>query len=345
MAARATRVGKSGPQLVKSAIIAAPRPHPDTERFLRYLEFARNASPHTIRNYRMDLNEFIGYLTPPGQETLPLSAVDHRVVREFVGHLHQRRMQKSSIARKLAALRTFFKFCVREKLVRQNPAKLVATPKLPKRIPAVQPAEELSRFLDSLPRLHELQEQHRNETLTPLQKAKEEFRCQRDRAIIELLYAAGIRVSELTGLNLDRIDRGEQMLRVLGKGRKERIIPYGAKAQAALEVYWPQRERVAGGARNPRDPLAVFISPTGRRLSPREIEGILNRYARLAGLNWHLHPHALRHAFATHLLADGADLRVIQELLGHASLTSTQRYTHATINQLITVYDKSHPRA
>ena len=336
---------KLSPQSLKPAITAAPKLHPETEKFLRYLEFARNASPHTIRNYRMDLNEFMGYLTPPGQETLPLGAVDHRMVREFVAYLHDRRMQKSSIARKLAALRTFFKFCVREKLVRQNPAKLVATPKLPKRIPAVQPAEELSRFLDSLPRLHELQEKRRNEVLTPWQKLREDFRSHRDRAIIELLYAAGIRVSELTGLNLDRVDRQEQMLRVLGKGRKERIIPYGGKAQAALDAYWPQRDRVLADARNARDPRAIFISPTGRRLSPREIEGILNRYARLAGLNWHLHPHALRHAFATHLLADGADLRAIQELLGHASLTSTQRYTHATINQLIAVYDKSHPRA
>ena len=325
--------------------MAAPQLHPDTDKFLRYLEFARNASPHTIRNYRMDLNEFIGYLTPPGQPTLPLSAVDHRVAREFIAYLHDRRMQKSSIARKLAALRTFFKFCVREKLVRQNPAKLVATPKLPKRIPAVQPAEELARFLDLLPRLHELQERRRNKAPTPGQKLRGDFRSRRDRAIIELLYAAGIRVSELTGLNLDRLDRQEQMLRVLGKGRKERIIPYGAKAQAALDAYWPHRDRILANAPHPRDPLAIFISPTGHRLSPREIEGILNRYARLAGLNWHLHPHALRHAFATHLLADGADLRAIQELLGHASLTSTQRYTHATINQLIAVYDKSHPRA
>jgi integrase/recombinase XerC len=164
-----------------------------------------------------------------------------------------------------------------------------------------------------------------------------------------LLYAAGIRVSELTGLNLPDVDRAQKMLRVLGKGRKERIVPYGSKAQTALEAYWPLRssvlDRLAGSGAQGGNPEAVFISHKGRRLSPREIRFVLTAYAKAADSNLHLHPHALRHAFATHLLADGADLRAIQELLGHVSLSTTQRYTHATINQLMTVYDKAHPRA
>jgi integrase/recombinase XerC len=167
----------------------------------------------------------------------------------------------------------------------------------------------------------------------------------RDRAILELLYASGLRVSELTGLNLGDMDRKELMLRVRGKGNKERIVPYGGKAQQALEAYEPLREEVLRKAGSRGERQAVFLNHMGTRLTQRSVARIVKKYSRLANINWDLHPHSLRHAFATHLLADGADLRAIQELLGHSSLSTTQRYTHATIRQLLEVYDKAHPRA
>ena len=167
----------------------------------------------------------------------------------------------------------------------------------------------------------------------------------RDRAILELLYASGLRVSELAGLDLGDIDRKGQMLRVLGKGRKERVVPYGAKAQAAFEAYWPVRDGILAHPRTKPDPQAVFLNHLGGRLTARSVHTIVKKYVRLANVNWDLHPHSLRHAFATHLLADGADLRAIQELLGHASLSTTQRYTQASIQQLMEVYDKAHPHA
>jgi integrase/recombinase XerC len=173
----------------------------------------------------------------------------------------------------------------------------------------------------------------------------------RDRALLELLYAAGLRVSELTGLNLADMDRKEKMLRVRGKGNKERIVPYGGKAQQALEAYWPVREQLLlqrgpGRRRNgPAHSEAIFLNYAGRRLTQRSVGRIVKKYARLANMNWDLHPHSLRHAFATHLLADGADLRAIQELLGHQSLSTTQKYTHASIRQLMDIYDKAHPHA
>ena len=167
----------------------------------------------------------------------------------------------------------------------------------------------------------------------------------RDRAILELLYASGLRVSELTGLDLADLDRREQMLRVRGKGRKERIVPFGGKAEAALDAYWPVRTELLRKARLSADAPAVFLNYAGRRLTQRSVGRIVKKYVRLANINWDLHPHSLRHAFATHLLADGADLRAIQELLGHSSLSTTQKYTHASIRQLMEVYDKAHPRA
>ena len=168
---------------------------------------------------------------------------------------------------------------------------------------------------------------------------------QRDRAMLELLYASGLRVSELTGLNVEDVDRNEQMLRVLGKGNKERIIPYGSKAELALQAYWPTRDAILNKSHAPHDSHAVFLNHAGRRLTSRSVGRILKKYVRIMNVNWDLHPHSLRHAFATHLLADGADLRAIQELLGHSSLSTTQRYTHSSIQQLMEVYDKAHPRA
>jgi integrase/recombinase XerC len=319
------------------------------QRFIGYLRYERNASPETVDDYGGDVELFEQFLTPPGAATLRLEEVDHRVIREFVSWLYDRNLQKVTVARKLSALRTFFKFCVREKYTRTNPAALVSTPKLPKLVPRVQTAEEINNFLDGLPggsAAKALPGSKKNgNARTRRATAKEQLMPRRDRAMIELLYACGLRVSELVGLNLGSFDRAGQMLRVLGKGRKERVVPYGGKAQEALEAYWPVRDRILAEAHGRPNAEAVFLNPSGGRLTDRAVRYILKKYCLLAGSNLDLHPHSLRHAFATHLLNDGADLRAIQELLGHASLSTTQRYTQTSIRQLMAVYDKSHPHA
>jgi len=332
------------------------------EKYLDYLRAVRNSSAHTILNYGQDLHQFAAYLTPPETEMPRVSEISHQMIREYVGHLHSEGLEKSSIARKLAALRSFFKYCVREGLLKENPARLVPTPKLPKRIPSVLSAEELNGFLNQLaaspwsgPTEGRAGKGLRDaEALrAPGRRSGEDagLLLRRDRALLELLYAAGLRVSELTGLNLADMDRREKMLRVRGKGNKERIVPYGGKAQEALEAYWPVRDELLQQAHPSRKRLgaahseAVFLNYAGRRLTQRSVGRIVKKYVRLANINWDLHPHSLRHAFATHLLADGADLRAIQELLGHQSLSTTQKYTHASIRQLMDIYDKSHPHA
>jgi len=330
------------------------------EQFLKYLRSVRNASPHTIRSYQNDLSQFAAFLTPPGTETPAITDVTHLMIREFVAHLHDLSLEKSSIARKLAAIRSLFKFAVREGIVLRNPARLVATPKLPKRIPSVLSAEEMNGFLNELAGAGSaaaggrLPAKKGEGDAAPGSKStrSERLLLPRDRALLELLYAAGLRVSELTGLNLEDMEQSERMLRVRGKGNKERIVPYGTKAHEALEKYWPLREQLllqtagSGGARRaaPRT-NAVFLNYAGSRLTQRSVGRIVKKYVKLVNINWDLHPHSLRHAFATHLLADGADLRAIQELLGHQSLATTQKYTHASIRQLMEIYDKSHPHA
>ena len=313
------------------------------DRFIDYLRYERNASPNTIREYRRDVSQFMHFLTPPGEKTMPLAHVDHRVIREFVGWSYDQKLEKSSVARKLAALRTFFKFCVREGVVKQNPARLVSTPKLPKRVPRVITAEEMNGFLDNI--LGGDAAAKRKRRAKPREQDDAKVMLKRDRAILELLYASGLRVSELVGLDLGDIDRPGQMLRVLGKGRKERVVPFGSSAQAALEAYWPVREEILNRPGAEPEFQAVFLNHYADRLGARSVRAIVKKYSRLADVNWDLHPHSLRHAFATHLLADGADLRAIQELLGHVSLSTTQRYTQASIQQLMNVYDKAHPHA
>ena len=336
-------------------------------KFLEYLQSVRNSSPHTVLNYRKDLEQFLAYLTPPASRPPALTGITHSMIREFVAHLHDHGLQKSSIARKLAALRSFFKYCVREGQVKENPARLVPTPKLPKRIPSVLSAEEMNGFLNHLASVgQDASAAHASSKKGLLLPAASGVKPQgrqsrsatiedgvffrRDRALLELLYAAGLRVSELTGLNLGDLEQKEGMLRVRGKGNRERIVPYGAKAQEALEKYWPLREQLLQqtyGKSDRQGPHseAVFLNYSGRRLTQRSVGRIVKKYVRIANVNWDLHPHSLRHAFATHLLADGADLRAIQELLGHQSLTTTQKYTHASIRQLMDVYDKTHPHA
>jgi integrase/recombinase XerC len=333
-------------------------------KYLEYLRSVKNSSPHTISNYGKDLGQFIAYLSPPGLDPPALSAITHNTIREFVGHLHDHGLQKSSIARKLAALRSFFKYCVREGRLQENPARLVPTPKLPKRIPSVLSAEEMNGFLNQLAEMGPAlgtggevpkKRSRANAIASPTRLARledEGLLLRRDRALLELLYAAGLRVSELTGLNFADIDQKERVLRVVGKGDKERIVPYGSKAQEALEKYWPLREELflqasssRGRHRDAPHSEAVFLNYAGRRLTQRSVGRIVKKYVRLVNVNWDLHPHSLRHAFATHLLADGADLRAIQELLGHQSLSTTQKYTHASIRQLMDIYDKAHPHA
>jgi integrase/recombinase XerC len=338
-------------------------------KYLEYLRSVKNSSPHTVLNYGKDLDQFLTYLSPPGAQPPTLAGVRHQVIREFIAHLHDQGLEKSSIARKLAALRSFFKYCVREGQLKENPARLVPTPKLPKRIPSVLSAEEMNGFLNQLAGSSQAgsgtRSLTRKQALLPEgSSAKnrsgqarsvpvaEDLLLRRDRALLELLYAAGLRVSELTGLNLADIEQKERILRVRGKGSKERIVPYGVKAQEALEKYWPLREQLllrTAGTRVVRRAAphteAVFLNYSGRRLTQRSVGRIVKKYVRLINVNWDLHPHSLRHAFATHLLADGADLRAIQELLGHQSLSTTQKYTHASIRQLMEIYDKSHPHA
>lgn len=334
-------------------------------KFLNYLKNERNASPNTITNYSSDLEQFLIYICPPedaanggatqAKKRLAPRDVDHRLIREFLGHLHAQGLQKNSVARKLTSLRSFFKFCNREELIQNNPAKLVATPRLPKRVPVVVPAGELNSFLDQLGgpiralpgsrsrRKFAIERTTALATKTPVDDSR--VMLPRDRAIMELLYASGLRVSELVGLDDADMDRTQQMLRVRGKGRKERIVPFGDKAQTAMDNYWNLRAGLLAKEKSKAITPAIFLNYAGRRLTARSVRRIVNKYVKLAGVNWSLHPHSLRHAFATHLLADGADLRAIQELLGHASLSTTQKYTHATIRQLMEVYDKAHPRA
>ena len=314
-------------------------------QYLQYLRSVRNASPHTIRSYENDLHQFLVFLSPPGIEPPPLRDITHLMIREFVAHLHDHGLEKTSIARKLAAIRSLFKFSIREGLIVRNPARMVATPKLPKRIPAVMSAEDLNTFLDGVVSRPEVVPSSGKRSGGGEARHENRLLVKRDRAILELLYASGLRVSELTGLNLVDVDRKELMLRVRGKGGKERIVPYGGKAEEALRAYESLREEILRRAGRRGDVLAIFLNQHGTRLGPRSVARILKKYVRLFNINWDLHPHSLRHAFATHLLADGADLRAIQELLGHSSLSTTQRYTHATIRQLLEVYDKAHPRA
>jgi integrase/recombinase XerC len=337
-------------------------------KYLQYLSSVKNSSPHTILNYGKDLSQFLEYLSPPGAQPPTLKEITHTIIREFVAHLHDQGLEKSSIARKLAALRSFFKYCVREGLLAENPARLVPTPKLPKRIPSVLSAEEMNGFLNGLADIGPGTQgavgnvrplidrngipQIVTESAKKSSRKSDRMYVRRDRALLELLYAAGLRVSELTGLNLVDIDQKERVLRVRGKGNKERIVPYGSKAQEALDNYWSLRDELLlqksasrGRRQGPPHTQAVFLNYAGRRLTQRSVGRLVKKYVRLANIDWDLHPHSLRHAFATHLLADGADLRAIQELLGHQSLSTTQKYTHASIRQLMDTYDKAHPHA
>jgi integrase/recombinase XerC len=297
------------------------------EQFLEHLRYERNVSAHTLRNYESDLEQFTHFLAPDRKTKLPdVSEIDHLTIREWMASLHSDQKKKSSIARKLAALRTFFQFLVREGVLELNPAKLVSTPKLEKKLPNHLSIEEAIRFIES-PDLD-----------TDLGK--------RDRAMLELMYATGVRVAELTTLNVADVDFQNQLIRVTGKRRKQRIVPFGDPAGEAIRNYLGVREKFLFNAPvSKRDEDALFLNYQGTRITTRSVGRMVEKYIRICAGMHNISPHALRHSFATHLLDSGADLRDIQELLGHARLSTTQIYTHVSMEKLIEVYDKAHPKA
>jgi tyrosine recombinase XerC len=298
------------------------------DRYINYLQYERNASPHTIRNYRSDLEQFRNFLTQgtPGAK-VDISSVDTLRIRSFLAHLYSSEKKKTSVARKLAAVRAFFKFLARERKLAQNPAQSVSTPKLDKTLPRIMTEEEMNTFLDQVAKAAS--------SGGPM--------LLRDRAMLELMYASGLRVSELVGLDLRSVNFGDALLLVRGKGRKERIVPFGSKAKKSLDDYLPVREKLLREWRT--GDAALFLNARGRRLTTRSVDRLLKKYVRMMGPPIRVSPHSMRHAFASHLLTEGADLRAIQEMLGHKSLATTQKYTQVSIRQLIDVYDKTHPKA
>jgi len=298
------------------------------ERYIHYLKYERNASPHTIRNYHSDLVQFRDFLAEGNKDAaVDVNAISALRIRAFLAHLFQKQEKKSSIARKLAAIRAFFKFLTRERLIAANPSEAISTPRLDKKLPRIMTEEEMNTFLDRVAKAAEGGEPS----------------ILRDRAIMEVLYASGLRVSELAGLDLRSVNFGDAFVLVRGKGDKERIVPFGSKAKGALEAYLPAREKLLRETHTGSP--ALFLNVHGQRLTTRSVDRILKQYVRTYGPNVKVSPHSLRHAFASHLLAEGADLRAIQEMLGHKSLATTQKYTQVSIRQLMDVYDRTHPKA
>ena len=312
------------------------------KQYTEYLRNEKNVSPHTLRNYLSDLAQFQNFVTiedAKGRKSTPrLNSITKFVIREYLADLYDRGLAKSSVARKLSVLRAFFKYCTGAGLLKENPAALIRSPKLPQHLPSPPTAEQINNLLD---RIAELPAQ-RKKTGSSERDRRAELLLKRDRALMELLYSTGMRAAEIVGLNLGDIDRPERILRVSGKGRKQRQAPFGGKAADALDAWLNVRHDLLERKRKHE---AVFLDTRGQRLPTRSLRTIVKKYARLFDPSLDLHPHALRHAFATHLLSEGADLRAIQELLGHRSLSTTQRYTSLSMEQLMEVYDKSHPRA
>lgn len=292
----------------------------ELKEFLNFLKYEKNASSHTISSYRRDLNQLADYLD---EKKVKLGEIDNVILRGFLARLQERGNKKSTVARKLASMRSFFQFCLKKRWLEDNPAKVVATPKQDKPVPSFLSEEEMAHFLD-LPQ--------RTDKVLDL----------RDRALLELLYATGIRVGELVGMNVEDVNFTDRLIRVRGKGKKERLLPFGRKAERSLLSYLPLRGLVNKGKIEEKP---LFLNYRGKRLTSRSVERIVDKYMRQAALRRKISPHSLRHSFASHLLSRGADLRVIQELLGHESLATTQKYTHINLRQLLKVYRKSHPRS
>lgn len=290
--------------------------------FLDYLTYERNVSVNTVTAYRDDLESFTSFLCNDyltlARDQLDWKTVDVLTVRAYLAHLARKRLSRASSARHLSALRSFFKFLMREGALAANPARGVATPRREKRLPSVLQTAEVTVLLEA------------PDVETPLGI--------RDRAWMELMYASGLRISELVGSDLDDIELRAKLVKVRGKGAKERIVPFGSKAEAAIRAWLAIR-------RAEPDEAALFVNYRGERITARSVRRLFDRYVRDVSLRAGVSPHTMRHSFATHLLNAGADLRAIQELLGHASLSTTQKYTHLHDAQLIEVYKKAHPRA
>jgi integrase/recombinase XerC len=296
-----------------------------TDGFLRHLR-GRNASAHTIKAYAGDLDSFSAYLGERDWKT-----IDHLAIRGFLSHLYDKGLSKTSVARALAAVRSLYRWLAQEGVVEQNPAKLVSTPRLAKKLPRVPTIEEINSMLDGkMPEVASFPE--------------------RDRLLFELLYGCGIRNSELVGINLDDISMSNEAILIRGKGKKERYVPFGGSALAALAAYLPWRQQLLATLKNKKSApgkfvTALLINQRGGRLTTRSVGRIVKRIATAKGLSPEVHPHTLRHAFGTHMLEEGADLRAIQELLGHKRLATTQRYTQLSVKHMMNVYDQTHPRA
>ena len=297
-------------------------------RFAEYLELERHASRHTVLAYRRDLTSLVDFLHERLERAPTLTDVSRLTLRSWLGTVSEA-LAPASIARKLSSVRALYVFLGRTGEVRENPAALLQSPKLTRGLPLVLRPEAAAEVVESPDR-------------APLGTDVEKLR---DRAFLELLYGSGLRVSELFALDLEAVNVRACEVRVLGKGRKERIVPISGKALEALEAYLPRRPELCHPKTGVCDPKALLLTRRGRRLGVRRIQALVQRYGALGAGRPDLHPHALRHSCATHLLEGGADLRVIQELLGHSSLSTTQRYTHVSLDQLLTVYDKAHPLA
>ena len=286
--------------------------------FIRHLH-ERNASPNTIKAYKQDLTLFAAYAGSHGWKQL-----DHIAVRGFLSQLYEKGLSKTSVARALAAVRSLYRWLAREGVVEQNPAKLVSTPKLPKKLPRVPTIEEMNSVIDGeMPEVAAFPE--------------------RDRLMLELLYGCGIRNSELTGINLDDIRLSAEAILIRGKGKKERYVPFGDSVKSALGAYLPARQMILESVGE--HSAALLVNRLGGRINTRSVGRIIKKIAVAKGLSSDVHPHTLRHAFGTHMLEEGADLRAIQELLGHERLATTQRYTQLSMKHVLQVYDQTHPRA
>lgn len=295
------------------------------DEFLAMLAYERNASAHTLRAYSRELRAFAGYLLE--DDALEMRRIEHQQIRAYLGTLYDRGLAKASVARALAAIRAWFRWLAKTGHLDRNPATLVSTPKLPRHLPRVPNIEQMNRAVDHI-------------------GAESAAWPERDRAIFELLYGCGIRNAELVGINLGDLHWANEAIMVRGKGRKQRYVPLGDVAAAAVRTYLPLREARLAAAGKASDALLLGLNLRGNgRLTTRSVQRIVKRLALAQGLSADVHPHTLRHAFGTHMLEEGADLRAIQELMGHARLSTTQRYTQLTNNQITAVYDRTHPRA
>jgi len=305
-------------------------PHPLdrlVDRFREHLASERRASPHTVLAYIRDVTALVDFARERRGDALRLDDIDKLLLRSFLAEL-SRTVSSTSIARKLASIRSFFGWLERETLVRKNPAQALASPKLRRKLPLFLSADAAAEVMT-----------------VPLEAAVSASERVRDSALLEVLYGCGLRVSELVGLDVDHVAFEREELRVLGKGNKERIVPLGTKAREAILSYLKERPTLRNERTGAQDPRALFLGRRGTRLGARRVQALVHRYGALGAGRSDLHPHALRHSCATHLLEGGADLRAIQELLGHSSLATTQRYTHVSLDQLIGVYDRAHPLA